>query len=132
MAEITKVSYSKLTNLGNYSNERIELEAIVKDGENWEEVLEDLRAKVSSKTKGVEEYRNLRDEIWKFERELEELIAKTEKARATWETVSTFMKAQGINTDPAMFPDLPALTGTQEDAEIVDEDEDYEKENENF
>lgn len=119
MHKITKVSYSQLANLGNYENEKVELEATLEEGDNWQDVLEDLRQKVLEVTKGINDYMKTKNEIYDRERELRDLLVKVDKAKATWETVSTFLKAQGLNNDPAKFPELPQL----EQAEIVDEDD---------
>jgi hypothetical protein len=121
VTQITKVSYAKLTNLGNYENEKIELEAVVKEGEDWKIVLEELRTQVSEQTKGTVDLRKIREEFYEKEQQLNDLTLKVERAQKIWETVSTFMKAQGINTNPSQFPQLV-------EAEIIggssDEDED--------
>jgi hypothetical protein len=54
--KISKITYSALANLGNYENQRIELEATVSEDENWEEVLEKITLMVHQKLKNESEF----------------------------------------------------------------------------
>lgn len=46
--DIVRIKYSQTKNLGNYENEKIELEAEVDEDENVDEVIKALRAKVEA------------------------------------------------------------------------------------
>lgn len=50
---ITKVSYGTIKNLGNYENEKVDLEAAVNEGEDPIEVLDTL-CKTASRFLGIE------------------------------------------------------------------------------
>ena len=43
---ITSVSYGRTINMGNYESVRIDLTACVPEGEDWHEVLEDLKGEM--------------------------------------------------------------------------------------
>lgn len=48
LVEITQVSFGLTANLGNYESARIDLQAKVNKGQDWQIVLEELRALVSA------------------------------------------------------------------------------------
>jgi len=123
MAIISTVKYGALANLGNYENEKIEIEATCQEGDNWEQVLEDLKLKVHSQLHKESDYRQYVHEYYVAKRKLEDIQEKIEKAQQTWDTVSTFMVAQGLKTDTAKFPDIPKLmpsANESHDAELID------------
>ena len=45
--EITEVSFGYTANLGNYESARVDLKARVNKGQDWQAVLEELRAQVA-------------------------------------------------------------------------------------
>lgn len=79
--KITTVKYASLANLGNYENERIELEAEVSEEENWEEVLSELEQLVHSKLKNEEKYQQYISHYYEMQCKLEELSKKLHKRR---------------------------------------------------
>ena len=59
--KITKVKYAAQANLGGYENERIELEAIIDEGDSYEVVLADLTKKVHEQLKNEKDYYQYRN-----------------------------------------------------------------------
>lgn len=121
---ITRVNYSRLSNLGNYRNERIELSATFDDSEELETVVNDLRDKVIALLDPTEQ--QLHDEIYGMKRQLEDLRKKHSDAWQKYQQVKEFMSVQGLKNMPDFPASLPLLTGQNfesEHFEIVDEDD---------
>lgn len=120
---IDRVLYARLVNLGNYENERIEVEAKIPQGSTAEEVLDHLKTFVGDKTHSKDRYEDWCDDYWKKNRELKDLESKLEKTKRLWETATDFMVAQGLK-DAGEVPKFPALapssTTETETAEIVE------------
>lgn len=123
--KITQVSYSRLANLGNYSNERIELTATITDQETPEEAIAALKGRLipmlGQSEMRLEQHRN---NLYREIRALEERLS---KAKQTWETAATFMKAQGLKTDAPDFPDVTIALlpgGEEERFEVIDAESD--------
>ena len=102
--KITTVSYEALANLGNYENEKIKLDAIVEDGDNWEECLEQIRNNVHEQLKNKEKYNAYCNRFYDQRRKLEEITEKLQKAYEQWEETSNFLTAQGLKADVPSFP----------------------------
>lgn len=68
--KITNISYEKCHNLGNYEHEKIRMDAIVDEGEDVQEVMNELRSKVEADLKASERIRlNDHERQWgKFHR----------------------------------------------------------------
>jgi hypothetical protein len=120
--KISKITYSALANLGNYENQRIELEATVSEDENWEEVLEKITLMVHQKLKNEDDYRNYCQKYDKAKTRLNDICEKLELAYEQWEETSNFLVAQGLKPSVPAFP-IPKqnlITGGIEeiDAEI--------------
>ena len=103
--KITTVSYEAIANLGNYENEKIRLDAVVEDGDNWEECLSLIRDNVHEQLKNQEQYNDYCDRFNKQKRKLEELQEKVQRAQNQWEQASNFLIAQGW--DKADVPPFP-------------------------
>ena len=128
--KITKVTYSALVNLGNYENEKIELEGEVEEGEKWTECLEDLKLKVRSNLRSQERYFDYCRRFDEQRKKLIDIEQKLQKAYEQWEEVSSFLKAQGLKPDAPKFPfakqNLITAGVESVDAEI-DDNEDWER-----
>lgn len=116
--EIKRIAYEACFNLGNYENEKIRVEAVWDGSGNFEEVVEMLRqrcvaAAQPDANKSWEERHRLEREIRKLEQRLQEL-------QTNWETVSAFLKAQGIKPDVAEFPKLNNLLPAAPETEVIE------------
>lgn len=116
--EVKRVAYEACFNLGNYENEKIRVEATWDGSTPLNEVVDHLRQKCAAcaqpeANKSWEKRRQLQHAIDKLETRLQEL-------QKNWETVSTFLKAQGIKPDAAEFPMLTNLLPSAPESEIVD------------
>ena len=123
--KINKVTYSSLANLGNYENEKIELEAIVEEGDNWEECLNQIRNNVHEQLKNEEQYEQYVSEYYKQRRKLEDISEKLHKAYDQWEETSNFLIAQGLKPNVPSFPiekqNLITAAVEEVETEIVDD-----------
>ncbi len=127
--KITTVSYEAIANLGNYENEKIKLEAVVEDGDNWEECLEKIRDNVHEQLKNQEKYKDYCDRFHEHKRKLEELQEKVQQAQTQWEQASNFLVAQGWNkADVPPFPieEQDLITSGTEEVELEIDYEDDE------
>jgi hypothetical protein len=116
--EIKRIAYEACFNLGNYENEKIRVEAAWDGSGNFEEVVEMLRQRCMAAAqpdanKSWEERHKLQREITQLEKRLKEL-------QANWETVSSFLKAQGIKPDVAEFPQLTNLLPVAPESEVIE------------
>lgn len=113
--KITQVSYCSLANLGNYENEKIELVAELKEGEDWETTLDNLKHKVHSKLNNEDEYLQNQYKIYEAKKQLQELKQQIETAQDTYNRVAHFMVAQGLKTEMSEFPALPKMLSASSD-----------------
>lgn len=109
--KITKILYTATSQWGNYDRDRenITLEAELTEGDDINEAFNQLRELVHGQLITESKFIEIRNKYRDAERALNSITSKVEKAQSTWETVSEFLKAQGLNTDPAKFPQLPQL-----------------------
>lgn len=100
--KIRTVFYSALANLGDYSNERIGMLAVLDEGESPEDAINQLRDRVVPLcgTKLGE----LRDQQYSLTNKLHDLTRKLKQAQAQWEATAEFLRAQGLKPDA---PDMP-------------------------
>ena len=128
--KITTVSYEAIANLGNYENEKIRLDAVVEDGDNWEQCLNQIRDNVHEQLKNQETYNDYCNRFYEQKRQLEELQEKVQQAQTQWEKASNFLVAQGWNkADVPPFPieEQNLITSGDEEAEPeIDDEEDDE------
>ena len=89
-----------------YNKEAIQLKARLEDGDNWEEVLNDLKEKVRTHLQDIDRYREIERTISDREYKLRKLEEKIAIAQRNWEMINEFLVTQGITSDPAKFPDL--------------------------
>ena len=132
--KITKVHYSALFNTGNYSNERIAMSAALDEGETPEAALEILKDRVAA-IAGPEPIK-IRETLREAKYQLQDTLARIEKARHDWEILSEFLRAQGIKSDIASMPlftnllplsrdsNSDVLVGEMEDTNTRYEDDD--------
>ena len=97
--EIIKVKYAALANTGNFTNEKIELEAKLQTGDNLTECLEQLRTKVHSELHNIDEYYQMRSRFEQARSELVDIESKLRRVSENWDCVSEFMQKQGIEVD---------------------------------
>lgn len=104
MVNITRVSYGRLVNLGNYENERIEATTEV-NGETAEEALQALRAWVGEQIGTTRRDLEERDRAQQLRYQVAEYEQRLKDARAKWDKAEAFMKSHGIDT--SAYGDLP-------------------------
>lgn len=119
--EIKQVYYSALINLGNYNNEKIGFKADVSEGESVEEVVEALRNKV--KECGGVDAETLYRELDQRRSALVQLNKKIEKATTQWNSISEFLRTQGIKPDTPDMPNFTNLLPEVKSEEIVTGDD---------
>lgn len=120
--EIKHIAYEACFNLENYENEKIRIEATYPSDRELAEVVDELRqqciaAAQPAQSKSWKRRRELQDEISRLENRLKEL-------QANWETISTFLRTQGIKPDVAEFPQLTNLLPAAPNTEVVEPDYD--------
>lgn len=118
--KIRQVSYAALASLGNYENQRVELVAEIEEGDEWQDVLKDLETKVHSHLNNYEKYDKYRQCFRQSKRDLEDILRELDKARQNWETVTNFMKAQGLKDNAEEFPALLQLAPAKKSDEAID------------
>lgn len=127
--KVKRVIYSAVVSLGNYENEKIGMAAALEDGDSPEEVIQELK-KRSIALAGPSAQKTW-EERYKLERTFEQLRQQVVSAKAEYESVAAFLKAQGIK-DMTEFPQLKLLGPASqfniesEKAEIIETDEDEE------
>ena len=125
--KINKVTYSALANIGNYENEKIELEGLLEDGDTYESCLEQLRNQVHEQLRNKEKYNDYCNRFYEQRRKLDEITEKLHQAYDQWEETSAFLIAQGLKPNVPSFPierQNLITAGTEEvEPEIYDDDE---------
>ena len=120
--KITTVKYASLANLGNYENEKIELEATLEEGDKYDECLEILKQKVHEQLKNEKDYYAYCDRYNEAQRRLKEIGEKLQKAYDQWEETSNFLVAQDLKHSVPSFPieRQHLLTAGADDIEVVE------------
>jgi predicted nuclease with TOPRIM domain len=116
--EVKRVAYEACFNLGNYENEKIRVEATWDGSEPLEEVVDHLRKKCSAAAQP--DAQKTWDERYKLQSEVRKLEKRLQELQQNWDTVSTFLKTQGIKPDVAEFPMLSNLLPAAPASEVVD------------
>ena len=104
--KIKVVHYHALINLGQYNNEKIGFSADIDEAESVADVLNKLRELVKENASLNAEEVN--QNLYSGRRELAEMQAKIDKAKAEWDAVAEFLRTQGIKPDA---PNMPRFTG---------------------
>jgi chromosome segregation ATPase len=104
--KITTIRYASLANLGNYENERIELEAQLEEGEDWESALEKLKHNCHLKLNNLDEYYKYCRQYREAKDKLSEIAKELQKAYEQWQETSNFLIAQGLKPSVPAFPIL--------------------------
>lgn len=104
MAKITKVTYAALANLGNYENERLELELELKSEDSWEDCLADLKTKVHSQLHNEKNYLEYCQRYREKQQQLRDISEKLQVACSQWEETSNFLISQGLKPSVPSFP----------------------------
>lgn len=121
--KVTKVSYSRLVNLGGYQNERFGMIAIVEDDETAEKALEGLKQRVLPFC--GESANELENRRWDLQSQCNRLEEKLQDYQKRWNDAADFLRAQGIKPDAPNFPQFDKLLAPAiEEVEIVEEDDD--------
>ena len=111
---IETVKYGITVNLGNYENQRIELEACVEDGESWEKVMAQVRTKVHS----LSESKQKLDEREKHLEQLKQCYFKTKRIvkemQMKWEIAKSVCGAHGIKLADEDLPEIPSVEKEEE------------------
>lgn len=140
MAKITKVYYRAIVDSSDSQKEACELEATLQEGDNWEEVFEDLREKVSTKLHSTEENYRIYEQYCEYNRQASEakrqlraLKKALETAKSVWEKAVDFLKTQGL--DPKNIKGFPPYVLSLIDESVsseLDEDEDDDDEEKDY
>lgn len=120
---IKTISYSCLTNLGNYENERIEAIAEIAPDDDPAMELDDLKDWVHERCGFHEKYKAMRDRYDLLKGKLDKLEQRLKLAHETWNQTAEFLRAQGLRPDAPDFPIqmLPALPEAKaDDDDILD------------
>ena len=123
--KLKTVKYAALANLGNYENERIELEAELEGGEDYTEALIRLTEMVHQQLKNEKEYFEYCDHYNQARRKLSDITEKLQQAYDQWEETSNFLIAQGLKPSVPSFPieRQNLITAGIEEVEVEVEDE---------
>ncbi|MBL1177838.1 hypothetical protein [Pantanalinema sp. GBBB05] len=103
--KITRVTYHALFNLGDYSNEKIELSAQLEEGETPEDIVPKLRERVAAMA--LPKQGELWNQRYELEGTIRELEKKLAKSRESWNATAEFLRAQGIKPE---MPDMPEFS----------------------
>jgi|GEM_PF-2577594 hypothetical protein len=127
--KIKQVHAHFLISIGNYSNERIGFSVVLDENEQPEEIVSELRKKAAAIVGLPAE--DLYNRKWQAERECQALEIRMAKLRKEWDSMSEFLKAQGINPDAPPMPQFNNLLNaakveeeTVSHGEIIDADGD--------
>lgn len=106
--KLEQVTYTASGEYESRSNSRksVTLTAKMEEGDNFDDVYEELQYKAHSKLKDVDTLRQLQDEIQRAQTRLANITDLYNEAREKFEEVKGIMKAAGINKDYPYFPDL--------------------------
>lgn len=109
--EITTVRYGRLYNLGNYENERIEVEAAISPSEDWEEVYEQLKGRVTMVHDAKEDMERQVDElqqsVYRLEQRKNDLDAQVKAVEKRWEHIKRFMDKVGLELPRWAHDEIP-------------------------
>lgn len=115
---IDRVTYHYLANLGDYQNERIELSAVLEEGETPEEAIAKLKQQVLAMA--GKSYQSLEKERWNLAQEVKKLEEKLKKAQADWDAMAEFLRVQGIKPDAPISPVFANLLPSSQEVEVLD------------
>ncbi|MDJ0730674.1 MAG: hypothetical protein QNJ33_11850 [Crocosphaera sp.] len=104
--KLQSITYTASCNYYSDSRESITLTAELKEGDNYKDVLEQLKSQVHLSLNDLSQYRKAEDDKNQLERKLSELKDFYDEARAKFEEVKGIMQAHGINKEYPDFPDL--------------------------
>lgn len=102
--KLSKVTYSALANLGNYENQRIELEADIENESDYEPTLNKLKELVHKELNNLDSYYRRVDELSNLELQIKKAERKLAEVNKEWEGVRSFLIAQGIKEDVPSIP----------------------------
>lgn len=111
-----------LVPVGDYSNERVGFTAELEENETIQDVVSELRSQaievIGNKAK------DLYNEKWKVERELNETKRRLREAREQWNQTAEFLRAQGIRPDASPMPRFSGLLlGKVEEEQVIEAEE---------
>lgn len=116
--KIDRVTYHYLVNLGDYQNERIELSAVLEEGESPEEAISKLKEQVLAIA--GEKWQTLEDQRYELAKQVRDLEKKLKKAQADWDAMAEFLRTQGIKPDAPTSPVFTNLLPSSQEVEVLD------------
>lgn len=124
MAKYLEITYSALVTTRDYENERVEIRALLEDGEDLDNVIEDLKRDIYKHMNSKYDYYELQRQHGQMRTDVKKMKDSYDKMKATYQTAAEFMIAQGIKTDMADFPKPLLLPSAEEpeEAEFVNVD----------
>ncbi len=105
LKEVTYTASGEYESL-SHSRKSITLTAKMEEGDNFDDVYEELQYKAHSKLKDLDTLRQLQNKIQRAETRLTNVTDVYNEARKKFEEVKGIMKAAGINKNYPDFPDL--------------------------
>lgn len=117
--ELKTVQYAARVETYSDNGESITLTAELSPGDVYEDVLEELKIKVHDQLNDNKQYKKYYDDFLEIRQKLRTIKNVYDEARAEYEKMTEFMKAQGIKQEFPTFPSLsprevPALKGNHE------------------
>lgn len=114
--QITKIHYEFCANLGNFSNEKVRMEAELSPEDDLDASMEGLKQQVHAVTHSREEYDKMRGTFWKAKEDLSEMAKSVEAMRQKYNQTVEFMTKQGLKGEWDIFPipDKPLLQGSDQ------------------
>lgn len=115
---IDRVTYHYLANLGDYQNEKIELSAVLEEGETPEDAI----AKLKEQTLAMagKSYQRLEKDRWNLAQEVKQLEQKLKKAQEDWDAMAEFLRTQGLKPDAPNSPVFNNLLPSSQEVEVLD------------
>lgn len=131
--QITSVHYSRLTNLGNYENEKTAAWAQVEDGEAPEAALATLKAWVETQAGLTPQAQEAESQAQRIENRLQQARYDMQRmqiefadCKRTWEKARDFLKAVGLEL-PRNFMDVDRNPFADVTGQPVTDDQDEEE-----
>lgn len=120
---IATVTYSRLKNLGNYENERLDATAAVLEGQTPEQVHEQLRTWVHGQLKLTmtdleQEVQQLEGRRYDLKNDCQAIERRLEQLKKQWNEAKTLLTIHGINVPEFPLADEPPTVIETNEANI--------------
>ena len=118
--KITSVRYGLTANLGNYDSERLDLEAQVEEGEDWEVVLGALKSYAFERVKIDQKHNTALAKVRRTLKQYEDTKQQIKKLESKWEQAKSICAAHGINLDEIQFPSVSENADSDSERQQLD------------